>query len=617
MLSGYTGNLLCFDLDTKTFIKEELPHELLKKWLGGTGLGVKYMYEEVPPDTSWDDPANILVIATGPLAGTAVKGSGTYSVVTKGPMTGGLASSQANGFMGAFLKFCGYQGLIVQGQASEWVYLYIDEDKVEIKSAEHLVGLDTIQTQEALQKEYNSKPTRISISCIGPAAENQVKFSCLVGDHGHVAAHNGIGTVLGSKKVKAIVVKRGSKGVAVSNKDKLREIAGKIHDATLNTPAGLDTSKWGTNVAHPILHKMGGLPVKNLTTSIFPDFVKYDGEALRNQFAYKKRPCWGCNWDHCGTLTVKSGPFAGFTTEEPEYEAMAAMGPLIGINDPTLSLMLADHIDRLGMDCNETGWMVAWIMECYEKGYLTADDLDGLEMNWGNFENTKKFIWKMAHREGFCDRLSGGVKKAAEAMGSPAYECAVFTGKANTPRSHDHRAIWNEYLDTCVSNTGTIETTGGGINVKQHGLEPISDPFSWEQVARQNAVLSGRRVMEDSLGICRLPAAEDIFLTAEALTAATGDPFTAEELMTIGKRIVNLMRLYNYHTGLTADKDKPSPRYSSSPVDGPAAGQNVAEAFRKMKDRYYELMGWDKETGKPLPETLKKLGLSELIKWAP
>ncbi|MFA7467528.1 MAG: aldehyde ferredoxin oxidoreductase C-terminal domain-containing protein [Desulfotomaculaceae bacterium] len=611
---GYVDAMLRFNLTDHAVITESLSPEVLKEWLGGTGLGVKYMYDEVDPLTAWDDPENRMILATGPLAGTSVKGSGNYCVVSKGPMTGGLATTQANGFLGAFLKFCGYQGLVLQGQSLEWVYIYIDEDKVEIKSAAHLVGLDTVQTQEALHQEYQLKPTQLSVCCIGPAGENLVRFACLAGDYGHVAAHNGVGAVLGAKKVKAIAVKRGKKSVEVNDRDALRELAAQMNETAKGTPPGGDCFRWGTNAGHPVLHKIGGLPVKNLTTSIFPECVDYDGKVLREKFEYRKKPCWGCDWNHCGTLKIKSGPYQGFEADEPEYEAMVATGPLIGITDPELSLVLADKIDRLGIDCNETGWLMAWVMECFEKGYLTSQDLDGLEMTWGNFDSTKALLEKVAFRKGFGSLLAEGVMRAAKKIGGPALECAVFTDKGNSPRGHDHRAIWYEYLDTCVSSTGTIETTGGGINPRQHDLEPISDPFSWEQIARQNAAVSGRRVFEDSLGICRISAAEDINLTVLALKAATGEEFTRESAMQIGKRVVNLMRVYNIKAGITAENDKPSPRYSSTPVDGPAAGRSVGAVFEPMKELYYELMGWDKKTGMPLPETLKMLGLADVIK---
>jgi len=609
---GYWGNMLRFDLSNCKTYSENIPHEVLKRCLGGTGLGLNYVFEKVDPSVTWDSPDNIIVLASGPLGGTAVKGSGNYGVVTKGALTGGMATTQAGGYFGAFLKFCGYDALLIVGSSPEWVYLYIDEDKVEIKPAFHLLGLDTTQTEEALHQEYSLNPKQLSVCSIGPAGENLVKFACLVSDNGHVAAHNGVGAVLGSKKVKAIAVKRGKKKVEVFDKSTLRELSIQMNTAAKSSPAGSGASQWGTSVGVEALYPIGGYPIKNLTTNEFPEFVEYTAKALRASYEYKRRPCWGCDWNHCGDIKITSGEFKGFETEEPEYEAMAAMGPLIGMKDPAKTIVLANLVDRLGMDVNETGWLVAWVIECFSKGYITAQATDGFEMSWGDFENTKLLLQKIARKEGFGALLADGVRLAAKEIGGEALNCAVFTEKGNTPRSHDHRAIWTELLDTCISGTGTIENTGGFVDVTQHNLEPMSDPYSWEAVAKQNAVVSGRRVFEDSLGVCRFTATEDIRLTVSALNAATGDDFTVEEVMKIGKRIVNLMRIFNIRNGIDPKNDKPSKRYSSVPVDGPAKGLSVGCIFQQMKERYYELMGWDKTTGYPLPDTLEELGISDI-----
>jgi aldehyde:ferredoxin oxidoreductase len=233
---AYAGSLLRFNLTNNSVTTESLSQEVLQKWIGGAGLGVKYVYDEVASSIAWDDPQNRVVLATGPLAGTSVSGSGNFCAVTKGPMTGGIASTQANGFFGAFLRFCGYDAVILEGRSPEWVYLYIDEERAEIRPASHLLGLDTAQTQDQLHQELGLGPTRLSVYCIGPAGENLVRFACLVGDHGHVAAHNGVGAVLGSKKLKAIAVRRGKKKVEFYSKSQLREIAVQMNNASKNPP---------------------------------------------------------------------------------------------------------------------------------------------------------------------------------------------------------------------------------------------------------------------------------------------------------------------------------------------------------------------------------------------
>lgn len=611
---GYAGKLLRIDVSTQSIASEDLCDEILHDWVGGTGLGVKYIYDEVPYSASWDDPENRIVVSSGALTGIPGVGSGTIGVVTLGALTGGIATSQANGFMGTFLRYCGYDSILLQGKSSEWVYIYIDEEKVEIKPATHLLGLDTTETEKKLQEDYALKPSQLSVYSIGPAGENMVKFACLIGDDGHVAAHNGIGAVFGSKRVKAIAVKRGKKKPEVFDNAALREHAKEIHRICTEGPVGSGTSQWGTNVAYGNAAKAGMLPIKNLTSGDFPQYVNYIADQIRkDNFEYKKKPCWGCNWSHCGVTTIKSGPFAGFETEEPEYEAMAELGPNIGISNPEETMVLANLVDRQGMDANETGWLLGWVLECFEKGYFTTEDTDGLEMTWGNFENIKLLIQKISHREGFGDFLAEGTMRCAKKMGSPAYECGVFTEKGNSPRGHDHRVMWTEFLDTCTSSTGTVEAVAGFFNLSYHNLKPI-DQFSWEQVADYNAIINGERLFEDSLGICRFYA-DDPGLTLKAIEAVAGFTYTFEEMMRIGKRIANIMRIYNLKRGITSETDKPSPRYGSAILYGPAAGRfspSLGEMFEQMKERYYQGMGWNNK-GIPLPETLEKLGLAHLI----
>lgn len=611
MLNGYAGKILRVNLTNKRVTEEPLGPEVAETWVGGTGLGAKILYDEVPPVVSYDSPENKVVMASGPLGGTSVFGSGTFTAVTKGALTGGAATSQANGFFGAYLKFCGYDALIIEGQSSDWVYIYVSDAGAEIRSAEHLLGLDTWETEDRLTEELGTK--QLSVFGIGPAGEHQVRFAALVGEHGHVAAHNGIGAVLGSKRLKAIAVVRGKNRFSVYDEEALRAAAREMADAAKEVGFGVFVHKWGTPAAFPMFHGSGGLPVKNLTTNVFPQYEQFSGESIRSHFENKQTTCWACGWGHCRYVKITEGPFAGFEGEEPEYEGLAGMGSVIGVTDPAAAIVLCNYVDRLGMDVNESGWVIGWVIECYEKGLLTSSDLDGVEPVWGDVESAKTLLTKIANRDGCGAWLAEGVKRSAERLGGAALECGVYTLKGNTPRGHDHRAIWTELLDTCTSSTGTIEVTGGSIRAQQHGLDPITDPFSWEQVARQNGVTSGRRLFEDSLGICRFPA-EDIALIVKCVNLSTGWDLDVNAAMKIGKRIANLLRAYNFRCGITADVDFPSPRYGSRPVDGPAAGVDPGRIWLDMRSAYYKWMGWDPRTGRPLPETLEDLGLGTVVR---
>ncbi|MBI5443210.1 MAG: hypothetical protein HY900_18585, partial [Deltaproteobacteria bacterium] len=579
--------ILRVDLSRERIEEELLGEDDARKYLGGTGLGTKVLYEEVPPGVAWSDPANRVSLGTGPLAGTKVAGSGTFSVVTKGPMTNLAGATQANGFFGAFLRAAGFHGIVVQGAAGSWKRLHVAAGKAELRDAEHLAGKDTWETEEAVRREVGK---RCSVFGIGPAGEKLVRFAAVVGDEGHVAAHNGVGAVLGSKKLKAISVEKARGPVPVKEPARLAEAAKRLFEHAKASDPGL--VQWGTGFAFSVLDKLGMLPIRNYTATEFPEAPKFAGQYTRTHFKLKPAPCHACRLGHCNRVEVTEGPYKGFIGDEAEYEAMAAMGPLIGQTDPGAAVMLSNLVDRLGMDVNETGYLIGWLMECTEKGYLKKGDLDGLEMTWGNVDAVARMLRKIANREGCGALFAEGVKHAAETVGGEARLCAVYTRKGASPRGHDHRANWAEMIDTCFSNTGTIESTGGPAQPGPLGFEPIKDRFDGIEVSTQNARLNGRRQFEDSLGVCRF-CMWDFDLTLECLNAATGWDFTIPEAMGVGRRIVQQLRLFNLRHGLRIETEAPSARYGSVPADGPAAGRSIAPEWEAIRGNYYRLMGWD------------------------
>jgi len=618
---GYAGRILRVDLTNRLIEVESEDEETLRKYIGGTGLGAKILYGEVPPGVQWSDPENRLVLASGPLGGTKVSGSGTFSVVTKGALTNGAATSQACGFFGAFLKFCGYDAIVVQGAAKELCYLYIAPDGVaELRGASHLAGKDTWETEDIIKEDLGYSEHQMSVFGIGPAGENLVKFAGIVGDRGHIAAHNGVGAVMGSKKLKAIAVARGKGKVVVKDSARLSALARALRQRIKTDPVLSETSyKWGTLWLYPFVSKIGALPVKNYTTSIFPDKAKLEtfaGPYIRGHYEPKAHPCWACQHHHCHLLKIPEGPFAGRIVEEPEYEGLSAWGSQIGQTDVTMAILLSDKVDRLGMDCSESSWVIGLMMECYEKGLLTEKDTDGLKMTWGNVEAVSAMLDKIANRQGVGDLLAEGVMRVAHHLGGEAQALAIYTKKGNTPRGHDHRANWHQLFDTCVSDTGTIEAGPAPelspATLAEHGLS-LSNPFSWEEVATMGAKLKGIQVFEDSMVTCRFCTLMSMKTLAEMVKAATGWQFTFEEAQEVGLRIANLLRAFNIRHGIGGELDAPSLRYSSMPLDGPVAGKSIAPFWDQMLRRHYELMGWDEGIGKPLPDTLKRLGLEHTI----
>jgi aldehyde:ferredoxin oxidoreductase len=605
---GYPLKVLRVDLTAGWSKVEEIDDATARKYVGGTGLGAKFLYDEVPPGVEWSDPENRMMWFTGPLGGTQVSGSGTFSVISKGPMTNMAGASQANGFFGAFLRLSGLHGIVIQGAAKKWTRLHIHDSTAELVDAEHLAGKDTRETEDAVRNEVGK---RCSVYSIGPAGEKLVRFAAIAGDHGHVAAHNGLGAVMGSKKLKAISVERGHVKIPVAEPDRLSQSAKQLIETAIKADPNL--GKFGTAFAFEVFVPMGALPVRNYTTNVFSEWEKYKGEYIRSHFKIKNSPCWACRQTHVHTIEITEGPYKGFAGEEPEYESLAAMGPVIDQKDPAAAIVLSDLIDRLGLDCNETGYVIGWIMECYEKGLMSKKDLDGIEMKWGDAEATRTMLTKIALRDGCGNLFAEGVKRAAEAVGGEAVNCAVYTMKGASVRGHDHRGFWTELMDTCLSNTGTIETGGPLAKPPVLGLTPVQNRFDPIGVSTQNAKVNGGRQFEDCLGVCRF-CTSDFGLTLECLNAITGWDFAIPEAMDVGCRTINLLRMFNFRHGLTKELETPSVRYGSTPVDGPAKGIGIMEHWDDVRRNYYEHMGWDGETGKPLPETLARLGLSHLSK---
>jgi aldehyde:ferredoxin oxidoreductase len=573
---------------------------------------MKYLYDEVPPGIEWSSPENLFMVMSGPLGG-AIGGSGVYSVVTKGPMTNGAASSQASGYLGAFIKFAGFDGIIVEGASNDWVYLYVHDGTVEIRDAKALVGKNTWETQDEIERELDRTAKKLSTMTIGPGGENLVRFSCVQSDKGHIVAHNGVGAVMGSKKLKAIAVEKGKYKVKVKVKDlkKLKQ----VHKTLMDRQKKSAMSMWeGTQPTYKIFAKVGLLPVKNYTQHDWSEYQGIDGNAYRPKLDMKREHCWGCPYHHLHMVTIKEGPHKGFVGEEPEYEGLAAMGPLIGNKDPNSTIVACNEVDWLGLDINESGWIIAWLIECYEDGILGDKDTDGLAMTWGNMDAVRKMLRKIAYREGVGDLYAEGAMRAAVKIGGEAAKRAVYTKKGNTPRGHDHRTIWNTLLDTATSSMGSDEVSTLLAPPEALGLPKKTDRGTATGAAQLNAAAAkiGYKHLLDSLLICYLNifgAGLDDAL--ELLNAATG--WKTDEFHKFGYRVNNLMRAFGMRHGWTADMDEPSPRYGSTSLAGAGKGKSILTNWNKALKTYYQEVGWDVETGKPLPETLKQVGLEHVI----
>jgi len=607
---GYTGRILRVNLTDERITEESVDEPTLRKYIGGTGLAAKFLYEEVPPGVKWDHPDNRLIFSLGPLNGAPVAGSGTYSVVTKGILTDGATSTQASGNFGAYLKFSGFDMIIFQGIARRWLYLYLHDNIAELRDASQLVGKDTHDTEDAIKKELGMKERDLSVVGIGPAGENSVKFAAIVGDKGHVASKNGAGAVMGVKKLKAIAAARGRSKVEVHDKELLSKLGKEMIQAWKDDPFESQLFWGGNSFLLLIGLKTGQLPVKNLTTNIYPEeeVRKFTRSEFKNHLKMTPKPCWACPSHHLHMVEVLEGPYKGYVGEEPDYELWSQTSNLIGNTDLGASIMLSDTMDRLGLDGNEAGWIISFVMECYEKGVLTKKDTGGLEMTWGNVEAARELLHKVARREGIGDVLAEGIKRATEHIGGEALNIGVYIEKGHAPRGHDHRPRWLEELDYATSGVATIET--GPLN--------LSDRFDPEEVSTELAKEKWR-LFVDSLVICMFPT-RTMVLTPGAvehvidiLNAVTGWDFTKGEADRQAHMLSNLFRVFNLRHGIKTDVEHPSPRYGSTPEDGPAKGKGIMPHWDYLLDNYYKVMGWDRASGRPLPETLKSLGLEDII----
>ncbi|MGQ4809465.1 hypothetical protein NKDENANG_02882 [Candidatus Entotheonellaceae bacterium PAL068K] len=612
---GYAGKILRLDLTAERIWTEAWTPEMCRTYLGGVGLGAKILWEEVPPDVPWDHADNRLVMATGPLAGLPVWGTGGLTVVTRGAMTNGATNTQANGFFGANLKYSGYDAIVMQGRADRWVYLYINDDTVELRDAAALLGKDTWETQDALQEMLNLSGHQLSVYTSGVAGENQVRFAAIHGDYGHVASKNGCGAVLGNKRVKAVAIVRGTQALRAADPRGLFLAADEIAEDLQHDPSTRSLYEYGTLPGVSGLSRLGALPIKNYTTNVVPDGVdmsRWTASGLREGFEHRGHQCNACGMHHCHAQLLPSGPHQGTLVDEPEYEGWSGAGWAIGCTDPVAVSWLNTQIDRACVDVNEFGWLVGWVMECQEKGYITPEQLGGLEIKWGDTEAANRLLQMIIRRQGFGDILAEGVKRASEHLGGAAADCAIYTLKGDTPRGHDHRARWEEMLDTCTGSGGTLDS-GPPVFQTEWGLPARINPFDPEAVAKMVGGTRGRRQFEDSLGTCIFTTRTRVATICRALNAATGWDYSKEEAMQFGRRTATLMRAFNVRCGITPDFERPSPRYGSIPMDGPAQGQNVGENWDRLMDTWYETVGYDRQTGKPFPATLRELGLEHLI----
>ena len=422
---------------------------------------------------------------------------------------------------------------------------------------------------------------------------------------------------MGKKRLKAVAIVKGTKALRAADPRGVMQAAEDMSHDLRTDASARSLYEYGTLPGVVNLSKMGALPIKNYTTNLTSnvagaDMSAWEAPKLRENFDHRGHQCNACGMHHCHMSVIRHGDQTGKIVDEPEYEGWSGCGWAIGAADRDGVAWLNTECDKACVDVNEWGWLCGWVMECQEKGYITREQL-GFELKWGDIKGAHKLLQMVSRREGFGNILAEGVKRAAEKLGGPAKECAIYIEKGATPRGHDHRARWEEMLDTCTSSTATMET-GNPVHPTEVGQPARINPFDGEQVAKYVAGLRGRRAFEDSLGICIFTSRTRLENICRALSAATGWTFTVEEALRFGRRTAAINRATALRCGHTGAMEYPSARYGSTPVDGPAKGQAIRAQWEKMLDTWYAEVGFDRKTGKPWPKTLKELGLDWLAK---
>jgi aldehyde:ferredoxin oxidoreductase len=608
---GYIRKMLRVDLSNGKITEESIDPKLLYQYVGGSGLGVRLLYDETIPGLDPYDPRNRIVIAVGPLTGTLVPGSGIYSITGRNTLTGLLTTAHSNGFFGARLRYAGYDALIIQGKSDKLVYLNINDGLATIEDASRLAGKGTFATDLWLRKKYGEAGIdhHISVASIGPAGENLVRFACLVNDRGHIAATGGVGALMGSKGLKAIVV-QGNKAIPIDPADSeaFLENIKQWRDEAHNTGMGKTTGKTGTIGNFLSMHSKGWVPVKNLTTNVFPGTEKFNVDYIRKK-AHKcvPRSCYNCTFTHCHAVQVTRGPYKGAIGEEVEYEILAGFGPNWGIYDPGTTTMFNTLNDDLGMDAKELSFLISMMMEGYEKGMIDKEQLGGIDLKWGDAEAAAEMMRRICRREGIGDILAEGVKRSADTLGGEFPNIAVYVKKGNAPHIHDPRSRWGTLFNQVVSDMGSQEavdfTAKGSADLEME--KPTAEPD--EYLGEVNAKSAWWRQFQECLIYCYYQTASGKTMI-KTLNNLTGSDYDMEHAMKIGKRVVNLMRMFNIREGMTREHDSFSPRLGTPPLDGPAQGKSIKPTFDIVLQAYYKMSGWDQE-GVPVRALLEELDL--------
>jgi aldehyde:ferredoxin oxidoreductase len=585
------GSVADVDVGRGSVAWRDLDEDVARRFVGGRGYGVKVVYDGLEAGTDPLGGGNILVFATGPLTGSMAPTSGRYSVITKSPLTGTIFDANSGGFFGVNMKACGIDALILRGRSSSPVYLLLTDRNVDVRGAEDLWGKDTHETRDTLISRHGPDSR---VACIGPAGENLVRLAAIMNDDDRAAARGGVGAVMGSKNVKAIVVK-GKAKASIADPEPFAFIVKECNKLLEQNPVtNKALPRFGTAVLVNIMNEFNVLPSRNFRDPSFKGADGISGESIRNKLLIRQRACFNCSIA-CGRVTRTSREHG----EGPEYETVFALGASCLVSDLEAVTEANYLCNRLGIDTISMGGTIASAMELHERGLLTE------EVDWGDGPKLKELIRLTAYREGLGDDLAEGSRRLAEKYGSP--DSAMQVKGLELP-AYDPRGSKGQGLAYATSNRGACHLRSFMVGIEVLGFPKRVDRLSAVNKAGLCIVQQNLNAAMDALVLCRFTSyALDEEHYSRLLSRATGVTYKPEELLLVGERIWNLERLFNLREGFTREDDTLPKRLLEDPHDAGSTKGQVVE-LERMLTEYYRFRGWD-EQGRPTPRKLAQLGI--------
>jgi len=613
---AYCGKILKVDLSSGKIGQEEIRWDWVEKFIGGKGLGIRYLFDLLRPGTDPYSPENPIILMTGPLTGTVASTMSRMANVTKSPATGTMSDSYSGGYFPAELKFAGFDGVVITGRSPKPVYLSIKDGTAELRDASHLWGKDVPETTDLIVQELGEKPRHYEdgpkVGCIGPAGENKVRFAAVAYDRHHFAGRGGTGAVMGSKNLKAISARGTKQARALSINSEpgfitmVREI---IKKDILENPEEESYRTTGTPGIMTLSNEAGLLPTRNFQTGRFAKISEIDADALADTLLVKHQStCYSCAIGCRNITRVKDGEYAGLEGEGPEYETLALCGANMGIEDIRVIMKFNEECSNVGIDTISTGNVCAWAMELYERRIITGRDTDGLELKFGNASAAVTLPRLIAQRKGIGNVLAEGVARASKIIGKNSDRYALHVKGLEYP-GYDPRGTFGMALAYATADRGADHNRAWPVGYDAFGnLDPFT-PSGKAELCMNDQIKSS---VKWSTTMCDFLAA-NLELCAKLINTACETKHTEETLKVVGRRIWTMARLVNCREGFSRRDDTIPPRIYLDPLpEGRPKGKVVTkEDFETMLSEYYQLWGWDEE-GRPTRATIEELGLSNL-----